>query len=169
MNSLISVRRKNDFIKITAFMQKLNLPEYDLKLKEEAGRTLVFDPFRSKYVVLTPEELVRQNFAKFLIEERKFPGSLMTTEYSLKLNKMSKRCDILVFNRNRQPVAMVECKSPDVKISQHVFDQVSRYNVVFRVSYLMVTNGLKHFCCKVDFQTGRVEFLFDIPVFSQLI
>ncbi len=150
-------------------MQKLNLPEYDLKLKEAAGRTMVFDPFRSKYVVLTPEETVRQRFARFLIEERNFPGSLMTTEHSLKLNRMTKRCDILVFNRNRQPVAIVECKSPDVKISQQVFDQVSRYNVVFRVSYLMVTNGLKHFCCKVDYQTGRVEFLSDIPDYSQFI
>ncbi len=149
-------------------MQILNLPEYDLKLKEVSGRTLVFDPFRSKYVILTPEELVRQRFALFLIKARRFPGTLMATEYSLKLNRMSKRCDILAFNREGKPVALVECKSPDVKISQEVFDQISRYNVVFRVSYLMVTNGMKHYCCKVDFLTGSVEFLPDIPFYDAI-
>jgi hypothetical protein len=169
MNVLISVRHKNDFIKITAFMQILNLPEYDLKLKEVSGRTMVFDPFRSKFILLTPEEIVRQRFARFLVNERGFPATLMATEYSLKLNRMLKRCDILVFNRERKPVALVECKSPDVKISQDVFDQVSRYNVVFRVSYLMVTNGMKHYCCKVDFLTGSVKFLTDIPLYQSLI
>ena len=150
-------------------MQKLNLPEYDLKLKNEFGRTMVFDPFRSKYVVLTPEELVRQYFARFLVEERSFPGSLMVTEYALKLNRMAKRCDILVFNRNRLPVALVECKAPEIKITQEVFDQVARYNVVFRVRYLMVTNGMNHYCCKIDFQTGNIEFLADIPFYPDLI
>ncbi len=149
-------------------MQNLNLPEYDLKLKEVSGRQMIFDPFRSKYILLTPEEFVRQRFAQFIIHERGFPGSLMVTEYSLKLNRLLKRCDILVFNRNREPVALVECKSPDVRIGQQVFDQVARYNVVFRVSYMMVTNGLKHYCCKVDFLTGSVEFLPDIPYFHAI-
>jgi hypothetical protein len=150
-------------------MQKLNLPEYDLKTKEESGKTLVFDPFRSRYLVYTPEEHVRQHFAMFLIKERGFPATLITTEYALKLNKMSKRCDILVFNRDRQPVVLVECKSPKVKITQEVFDQVARYNMVFRVSYLMVTNGLSHFCCRVDFVSGNVEFMDEIPFFNTLL
>ncbi len=150
-------------------MQKLNLPEYDLKLKNESGRIMVFDPFREKYVVLSPEELVRQQFARFLVEERSFPGKLMVTEYALKLNRMAKRCDILAFDRNGLPVALVECKAPGVKITQDVFDQVARYNVVFRVGYLMVTNGMNHYCCKIDFQTGSIGFLADIPFFPDLI
>jgi hypothetical protein len=149
-------------------MQKLNLPEYDLKLKEESGRTLVFDPFRSKYLVMTPEEQVRQLFARYLVEEKQYPASLMATEYALTLNKMSKRCDILVFDRKGHPVVLVECKSPDVRIGREVFDQVARYNMVFRVAYLLITNGLKHYCCRVDHQAGSVEFLDDIPVYSAL-
>jgi hypothetical protein len=149
-------------------MQKLNLPEYDLKLKKESGRLMVFDIFRQKYLVLTPEEHVRQHFARYLIEERSYPASLMMTEYSLRLNRMSKRCDIIVFNRKREAVVLVECKSPDVKISQAVFDQVARYNIAFSVAYLMVTNGLKHYCCKVDFSSGDVLFLKEIPSYSSI-
>ncbi|MFC2079837.1 type I restriction enzyme HsdR N-terminal domain-containing protein [Bacteroidota bacterium] len=149
-------------------MQKLNLPEYDFKLRADAGNTLIFDIFRAKYLVLTPEENVRQHFTRFLIEERGFPGAYIMTEYALSLNKMSKRCDVIVFNKNKEPVVLVECKSPEVKITQDVFDQVARYNVVFKVSYLLVTNGLKHYCCKVDFLTGKVDFLSDIPKFEEL-
>jgi len=150
-------------------MQKLNLPEYDLKLKTQSGRTMVFDPFRSKYLVMTPEELVRQLFARYLVEEKDYPASLMATEYSLTLNKMSKRCDIVVFNRNGKPLVLVECKSPDVSIGREVFDQVARYNMVFKVGYLLITNGLKHYCCRVDHQLGTVEFLDDIPVYAALL
>jgi hypothetical protein len=155
-------------IKIIAFMQKLNLPEYEFKLRTDSGKTMIFDPFRAKYLLLTPEENVRQHFTRFLIEERQFPGSYIMTEYSLSLNKMTKRCDVIVFDETREPVVLVECKSPDVKISQDVFDQVARYNIVFKVSYLLVTNGLKHYCCKVDFQTGQVHFLSEIPNFGDL-
>lgn len=149
-------------------MQKLNLPEYDFKLREESGRTLIFDSFRGKYLVLTPEENVRQHFTRFLIEEKGFPASYIMTEYSLSLNKMTKRCDVIVFDRTKVPVALIECKSPDVKVTQDVFDQVARYNIVFKVSYLMVTNGLKHYCCKIDFDIGKVDFLSEIPEFKDL-
>lgn len=149
-------------------MQKLNLPEYDLKLKTESGRTLVFDPFRSKYLVMTPEEHVRQLFARYLVEEKQYPASLMATEYALTLNKMSKRCDILVFDRSGKPLVLVECKSPDVSIGREVFDQVARYNMVFKVSYLLITNGLKHYCCRVDHAAGSVGFLDDIPSYGAL-
>ena len=150
-------------------MQKLNLPEYDLKLKEQSGRKMVFDPFRSKYLVLTPEEYVRQLFARYLVEERKFPASLMATEYSLTLNTMSKRCDIIAFDRQGKPLMLVECKSPEVNITSDVFDQVARYNVVFKVSFLLVTNGMKHYCCRVEHQTGKVEFLTDIPFYDDIL
>jgi len=147
-------------------MQKLNLPHYDLKLKRQDGKAMVFDPFRSKYLVLTPEENVRQHFAQYLIQEKGFPAALMMTEYSLSLNTMKKRCDIIVFNTSRQPVLLVECKSPDVNITQDVFDQVARYNIVFRVNYLIVSNGLKHYCCKVNFDSGRIDFLSEIPAYD---
>lgn len=149
-------------------MQKLNLPSYEFRLREELGKTLIFDPFRGKYLLLTPEENVRQHFARFLIEEKGFPSTRMMTEYSLSLNKMTKRCDIIVFDSKIEPVALVECKAPEVKISQKVFDQVARYNIVFKVSYLFVTNGLKHYCCKVDFEANKVVFLTDIPEFQEL-
>lgn len=149
-------------------MQKLNLPQYDLKLKTMEGKTMVFDPFRSKYLVLTPEENVRQHFAQYLILEKAFPGSLMMTEYSLSLNSMKKRCDIIVFNTSRQPVVLVECKSPDIKITQDVFDQVARYNVVFKVKYLIVSNGLKHYCCRINFDSGIIDFLSEIPEYSKI-
>jgi hypothetical protein len=159
----------NDFIKIIAFMQKLNLPEYEFKLRIESGKTMIFDSFRNKYLVLTPEENVRQHFTRYLIEEKGFPASYIMTEYSLSLNKMSKRCDVIVFDRTREPVALVECKSPDVKITQDVFDQVARYNIVFKVSYLLVTNGLKHYCCQIDFASGKAKFLPEIPEFKNLV
>lgn len=149
-------------------MQKLNLPEYDLKLKEDSGKLWVFDPFRSKYVVLTPEEQVRQQFARYLIEEKNYPSSRMVSEYHLQLNELSKRCDLLVFNSKKEPVVLVECKAPNIKISQEVFDQVARYNVVFRVKHLMVTNGMKHFCCRLSFDNGTVEFLSSIPSYNDL-
>ena len=149
-------------------MQKLNLPEYDLKRKVEQGITYVFDPFRSKYLQLTPEEHVRQQFAQFLIRERNYPAGLMQTEHPLRLNKLLKRCDILVRDANGSPVVIVECKAPNVRINQEVFDQVARYNITFRVNYLMVTNGLQHFCCRVDQEAGNVAFLKEIPEFASL-
>ena len=150
-------------------MQKLNLPEYDLRLKQEGDRTLVYDPFRARYLVLTPEERVRQLFARYLVEERQFPASLMITEYALTLNNLSKRCDILVFNRSGQPVVLTECKAPSVTITRDTFDQAARYNMVFRVSYLLVTNGMNHYCCYVDHREQKVRFLEEIPTFPEII
>lgn len=149
-------------------MQLLNLPSYDLKTHEEDGKKYIFDPFRSKYLVLTPEENVRQHFARYLVEELSYPASLMMSEYSLTLNKMNKRCDLIVFDRAGKPLVLVECKAPEVKISQAVFDQVARYNLVFKVSYLMVSNGLKHYCCKIDFDSGKIDFLKTMPSYGEL-
>ncbi|MCF8224511.1 MAG: type I restriction enzyme HsdR N-terminal domain-containing protein [Bacteroidales bacterium] len=149
-------------------MQKLNLPDYDFRIKEESGKQMIFDPFRKKYLLLTPEENVRQHFARYLIEEKDFPSTLMTTEYGLELNRMHKRCDIIVFNRSLKPAALVECKAPGIKITNDVFDQVARYNLVFHVKYLFVTNGMQHYSCKVNFATGKVDFLSSIPLFKDL-
>ncbi len=118
--------------------------------------------------MLTPEEEVRQRFARYLGEEKGYPASLMQTEFSLKFNEMIRRCDILVHKPAGKPAVLVECKAPEVKISENTFDQVARYNMVFKVKYLMVTNGFKHYCCYVDFETGKVQFLKVIPSYIEL-
>ena len=119
-------------------MQKLNLPEYAFKYRLQEDKQYVFDIFRKKYLLLTPEEEVRQRFARYLIEEKGYPASLIMTEYSLKLNEMTRRCDILVHKPAGNAAVLVECKAPGVKISNETFDQAARYNMVFRVKYLMV-------------------------------
>jgi hypothetical protein len=149
-------------------MRKLNLPAYDFQHRMEDGKRFVLDIFRKKYVMLTPEEEVRQCFARYLMEEKGYPASLMMTEYSLKLNEVIRRCDILVHKPAGKPAVLVECKAPNVKISSETFDQAARYNMVFRVKYLMVTNGLKHYCCYVDFENQKVEFMTEIPPYDSL-
>ncbi len=124
--------------------------------------------FRKKYVLLTPEEEVRQRFARYLATERGYPVSLIRTEYTLHLNGMVRRCDILVDKPAGTPCILVECKAPRVKISRETFDQAARYNMVFRVRYLMVTNGLKHYCCRLDFLSRKVEFLENIPDYMEI-
>lgn len=128
----------------------------------------VLDVYRKRFVKLTPEEEVRQRFARYLVEEKGFPASLILTEYSLKLNKLSRRCDILVHKPAGHPALLVECKAPEVNISQASFDQVARYNMAFRVSYLIVTNGLKHYCCEIDFDREKITFLKEIPAYESL-
>ncbi len=148
-------------------MQKLNLPSYDFRQREdEEGRPQIYDPFRKRYVRLTPEEWVRQHFARYLCEERGYPCSGMMTEVALKLNRMSRRCDILVYDRKGSPLILVECKAPGVRITEDTFDQAARYNMVFRVSWLIITNGMQHYCCFVDFDKQKVSFVDEIPAFS---
>jgi len=149
-------------------MLKLNLPEYDFHFRDEDGKRYILDRFRKKYVLLTPEEEVRQRFASYLIEEKGYAASLILTEYTLKLNEMIRRCDILVHKPAGTPTVLIECKAPAVKISQETFDQAARYNMVFQVSYLIVTNGLKHYCCYVDYTNRKVSFLDEIPAFDSL-
>jgi len=149
-------------------MKKLNLPEYDFQQRSEEGKQFILDPFRKRYVLLTPEEEVRQRFARYLVEDRGYPASLIQTEYTLNLNGMVRRCDILVDKPAGTPYVLVECKAPSVKIVQDTFDQAARYNMVFRVSYLMVTNGLKHYCCTLDFDTRSVKYLESIPAYQDI-
>ena len=150
-------------------MRKLNLPAYEFKYQNEGKDLRVLDVYRKRFVKLTPEEEVRQRFARYLVEEKGFPASLLMTEYSLKLNKLSRRCDILVHKPAGHPALLVECKAPEVSISQATFDQVARYNLAFRVSYLIVTNGLKHYCCQIDFETEKISFLSEIPAYAELV
>jgi hypothetical protein len=146
-------------------MQALNLPPYQFKFKETEGRLMIFDSFRKKYVVLTPEEWVRQNFISYLISEKKFPASLIAVEAGLKYNQLQKRADILVYDKQGGPLLLVECKAPEVKITQDTFDQVARYNMTFKVKYLVVTNGMNHFCCQMDYSDNSYVYLKDIPVY----
>jgi len=150
-------------------MRKLNLPAYEFRYRTEGEDLMVLDIYRKRFVRLTPEEEVRQRFARYLVEEKGYPASLLMTEYSLKVNKLSRRCDILVHKPAGHPVLLVECKAPEVKITQASFDQVARYNLAFRLHYLMVTNGLKHYCCRLDFETEKITFLTEIPAYEDLI
>ncbi len=150
-------------------MRKLNLPAYDFRYRTEDGNLMVLDVYRKRFVKLTPEEEVRQRFARYLVEEKGFPASLVMTEYALKVNTLSRRCDILVHKPAGNPAVLVECKAPEVNINQASFDQVARYNLAFRVRYLMVTNGLKHYCCEIDFETGKIIFLKEVPAYAELV
>ena len=149
-------------------MKPLNLPTYSLKIKSERDLEYVYDQFRKKYVRLTPEEWVRQNFAHYLVNEKLFPASRMMLEKFLRINKMSKRCDILVCDDAGKPVLMIECKSPEIKIGQNTFEQVSVYNIAFHVEYLIITNGLQHYCCVVNFENRSVNFLNEIPDYDKI-
>ena len=147
-------------------MQKLNLPNYKFKLKSNENKTLIFDNLRKKYMVLTPEEWVRQHFVQFLIEEKNYPASLIAIEKQVLVNNLKKRSDILVFNKDGNPEIIVECKAPKIKITQATFDQIARYNSKLRANFLVVTNGLSHFYCKMDFEKETYLFLKEIPDYT---
>ena len=147
-------------------MQELNLPSYEFRLKREDGQQRIFDEVRRKYVALTPEEWVRQNFIKFLVDKRAVPMGLIVLEKQLFMNTMSRRPDILIHNNQGKPVVIIECKAPEIKISQDAFDQIARYNSVIKAPYLIVTNGLTHYCCLMDLQHNTYNFLDEIPDYS---
>ena len=147
-------------------MQKLNLPTYKFKLKSSENKTLIFDKLRKRYFVLTPEEWVRQHFVMFLIDEKKYPTSLIALEKQLTINNRKKRTDILIFNKKGVPEIIVECKAPQIKIKQDTFDQIARYNLKLKANYLIVTNGLEHFYCKMDFENETYIFLKEIPNYN---
>ncbi|MBR5117484.1 MAG: type I restriction enzyme HsdR N-terminal domain-containing protein [Muribaculaceae bacterium] len=149
-------------------MQRLNLPEYQFNIKKREDAFIILDPLRRRWVVLTPEEWVRQNFVRFLIEEREFPAALMNNEISLTQNGIKRRCDTLVADRQGAPLVIVEYKAPTVEITQKVFDQIVRYNMVLQAKYLIVSNGMSHYCCKIDYENNSYSFLEDIPCYGQL-
>ncbi len=144
-------------------MLRLNLPNYDFKMKTEQGSRQIFDPVRKKMVKLDPEEWVRQNLIQFLNKDKNYPISLMAVEKGLTVNKLSKRFDILCYNNDSKPLLLVECKAPSVKISQDAFDQISIYNLQFKVPFLLVSNGLEHYCCQLDYEKNSYSFLSEIP------
>ena len=150
-------------------MLELNLPSFDKKVIQKEGKPFIFDIIRRQYVALTPEEWVRQHFVHFLIGTKGYPQSLMANEVQLKLNGMSRRCDTVAYDRTLRPRVIVEYKAPTVNITQQVFDQICRYNMVLQVDYLIVSNGLAHYCCKVDNTTHTYTFLKDIPSYEEVV
>lgn len=150
-------------------MVELNLPEYEFRVKKvQEGAWVIWDRLRSRWVSLTPEEWVRQHFVEWLITDKGFPAPLMGNEVSLTQNGIARRCDTVVGDRTGAPLVIVEYKAPSIKISQKTFDQIVRYNMVLRARYLIVSNGLEHYCCKIDYETGGYSFLQTIPDYSDL-
>ncbi len=148
-------------------MEKLNFETYSFRLKKVDNKVFIFDEIRKKFVMLQPEEWVRQHVVRFLIEERNFPKSLINVEKELTINRLTKRYDVVVFSKSGEVFLVVECKAPTIPITQDVFDQVARYNLVLKSQFLMVTNGLQHYFCQMDYQNNKYVFLKDLSHFSE--
>jgi hypothetical protein len=146
----------------------LHFPQYPFKLRGNAGSEEVWDEVRRKWVVCTPEEWVRQHLLRYLMEEKGYPKGLLSVEKGLKVNGLSRRTDVAVYSRQQEPLLLAECKAPEVTLSQATFDQVSRYNLTLRVPYLLITNGLQHYCCKINLEEGSYSFLKEIPRYEEL-
>lgn len=147
-------------------LQPLNLPPYPFKITEHDGVYSLFDELRKKTIIITPEEWVRQHFVQYLIKEKAYPKSLIGLEGGLKLHGMQRRTDILVRNNQGEKVLLIECKAPSVKLTQGVFDQVARYNMVHKVPLLAVTNGLQHYYCLIDLVKESYTFLQELPAYN---
>jgi hypothetical protein len=148
-------------------MLSLNFPKYNLRIKSSENKTWVFDIIRKKYVLLQPEEWVRQNMVHYLLETKKYPTSLINTEKQLIVNNLKKRYDIVVYNSDGSIHILVECKAPSIKITQQAFDQIAQYNMQLNATFLIVSNGLEHYFCKMDYQNKKYIFLNEIPDFKR--
>ena len=148
-------------------MIKLNFPEYNFKVKTIENDNYVFDIIRKKYVLLTPEEWVRQHLLHYLIHEKKYPASLIAVEKGLEVNGLKKRFDMLVFDKKGKPQLLAECKAPEIKLTQSVFDQVANYNMKFNVQFLLVTNGLQHAMCAFEDDFRTYKFVKEIPGYGK--
>ena len=149
-------------------MYRLNLPQYEIKIGEKDGKRTIFDFLRRKYVALTPEEWVRQHFVHYLIEHKGYPKGLLGNEIEIRIGSKHLRCDSILYNKVAQPQMIIEYKAPTIKIQQKTFDQISAYNLLLKVDYLIVSNGLQHYCCKMDYEHQNYLFLQDIPNYENL-
>ncbi len=149
-------------------MHRLNLPDYPSKTRIVDGQQQIFDEVRKKYVALIPEEWVRQQFIGYLLNDRKYPKSLIAVEHPLTINGVNHRADIVVFKSDGKPLVVVECKAPEVSITQSVLQQISRYNILFKAPILILTNGLFHFCVQIDFESSTSRQLTAIPSYEEL-
>ena len=145
------------------------MPEYEYKVKKrDDGAWAIWDRLRERWVALTPEEWVRQHFVEWLISDKQFPAALMGNEVSLTQNGISRRCDTVVADRTGEPLVIVEYKAPNITVTQKTFDQIVRYNMVLHARYLIVSNGLTHYCCQIDYDADSYRFLEDIPSYDRL-
>ncbi|MBQ1582578.1 MAG: type I restriction enzyme HsdR N-terminal domain-containing protein [Prevotella sp.] len=149
-------------------MIPLNLPSYPIKLAGTRQKPSIFDILRRKYVALTPEEWVRQHFVHFLIEHKGYPSSLLANEVSLKIGDKSLRADTVLYDRNLQPRMIIEYKAPSIPLTTHVLNQVGNYNRLLHVDYVIISNGLQHYCCKMDYASQRFVLLEDIPPYQEM-
>jgi hypothetical protein len=147
-------------------MKKLNFPVYSFRFKNSENKVAIFDEIRKKFILLTPEEWVRQHTVQFLLQDKKFPKSYINVEKLIKINDLSKRYDVVVFQPNGEIYLLIECKAPEVQITQQTFDQIARYNLVLKAKYLMVTNGLNHYFCQMDFENEKYVFLNELPAYK---
>lgn len=150
-------------------MEQLNLPPYDIRLKDVNGRQQIFDVLRRRYVALTPEEWVRQHFVHFLMEQKGYPKGLLCNEIELKIGEKKLRCDTVLYNKEMRPRMIIEYKAPHIVLTQKVFDQISVYNMLLHVDYLVVSNGLQHYCCEMNYAQNRYTFLRAIPDYNSIV
>jgi len=149
-------------------MFTLNLPEFDANIIVKDGKNMIFDILRKRYVIITPEEWVRQHFIHYLINNKHYPQTFLANEVGLLLNGTKKRCDTVLYDKRLIPQMIIEYKAPHINIAQKVFDQIARYNIVMKVDYLIVSNGMMHYCCKMNYQEQTYSFLKDIPNYEEL-
>ena len=147
---------------------EINLPSYEIKLRDQGGKREIFDFLRRRYVALTPEEWVRQHFVHYLVEHKGYPKGLLANELELRVGEKHLRCDTVLYNNALQPQMIIEYKAPSVSITQRVFNQISAYNILLHVDYLVVSNGVQHYCCRMDYARRSYEFLHDIPLYQDL-
>ena len=149
-------------------MFELNLPAYKVNLTEKDGKRLIFDFLRRKYVALTPEEWVRQHFTHYLVESKGYPQGLLANEMQLKIGDKHLRCDTVLYNKAMHPQMIIEYKAPTIQIQQKTFDQIVAYNLLLRADYLVVSNGLQHYCCHMDYEQNSYGFLREIPDYQSI-
>ena len=147
-------------------MKQLQFPTYSFRFKNSENKVAIFDEIRKKFIIITPEEWVRQHVVQFLLQDKKYPKSYINVEKLLKINDLNKRYDVVVYNPDGSIFILVECKAPEIKISQHTFDQIARYNMTLNAEYLMVTNGLNHYFCKMDYENEKYDFLSELPEYK---
>ncbi|MFC6876028.1 type I restriction enzyme HsdR N-terminal domain-containing protein [Flavobacterium myungsuense] len=147
-------------------MQPLNFSSYNFRFKNSENKVAIFDEIRKKFIILTPEEWVRQHVVQFLLQEKKYPKSHINVEKLLKINDLKKRYDVVVFNADGSIRILIECKAPEIKIAQNTFDQIARYNLTLRAEFLMVTNGHNHYFCQMDFENEKYHFMKELPHFE---
>ena len=149
-------------------MYELNLPKYEIKLGGSREHPLIMDVLRRKFVALTPEEWVRQHFVHFLTAHKNYPSALLANEVELRIGSKRLRADTLLYNKEKMPRMIVEYKAPNIALRQKVFDQISAYNLLLKVDYLVVSNGMEHYCCRMDYENKTYWFLKDIPTYDEL-